>query len=100
MEGTLASAADARYVANYLWNSLLGGTGNGRDNFASRPFLDGIESMAQLNAGTPYLKAYSSPRRDLFRKARRRATEAQRTSSLDSNWIGYNHTKSSWWNGR
>ncbi|XP_024167143.2 hevamine-A isoform X2 [Rosa chinensis] len=74
---SLSSVSDAKDVANYLWNSFLGGKGNGRDKSATtRPFgdavLDGIDFDIEQGANpywddlARYLKAYSKPRRAVY----------------------------------
>ncbi|KAM5555919.1 cysteine-rich receptor-like protein kinase 15 [Rosa sericea] len=74
---SLSFASDAKDVANYLWNSFLGGKGNGRDNSTTtRPFgdavLDGIDFVIEQGADIYWddlafnLKAYSEPRRAVY----------------------------------
>lgn len=70
---SLASTADARKVANYLWNNFLGGSSN------SRPFgsvvLDGIDFDIELGSTkhwddlARFLSAFSTSRRKVYLSA-------------------------------
>ncbi|XP_018859520.1 hevamine-A-like [Juglans regia] len=70
---SLASVADARNVARYLWNNFLGGKSSSRP--LGDAILDGIDFDIELgstkywNDLARYLKSYSRPRRKVYLSA-------------------------------
>ncbi|KAF9622736.1 hypothetical protein IFM89_032916 [Coptis chinensis] len=67
---SIASAADARQVADYLWNNFLGGTSTSRPLGNAR--LDGIDFDIELGSTqnwdilARYLSAFSTPARKVY----------------------------------